>query len=1097
MLEIICGRASTGKTEAVMQAIEKDASVGKKAVLLVPEQFSFESERSVLNRLGDKNASMVEVYSFSSLADVLCATVGGSSKELLSDADKIVFMSKTLQALEDKLTIWKKYLHSVSFAERVVDIIGEFKVSAISAENIDKVSATLSGGALKSKIQALALIYRTYDVMLSNRFIDPADKLTLLFNNLKREKFFSGKTVYIDGFKGYTGQQYKIIEQILTTADALTVTAECDQLEKPVLNLFYNSRETVNRLIRIAEKHNIKAKTDTVLTNTYYKNDELKAVEEILCGKSNTTFAQVTENVNFCVAKSNADEAAFTARTIRRLVRENGYRYKDFVVIARNADVYETAIQREFEDNDVSCFFDKKTPLVNSPLFRLIEAAFDAVKGFASADIFRFLKTGLVDGFDDQQINDLENYVYLWNLSGKQWFDNWNMDPNGFEQEKIEKLEENNKTLLYINSLRKKALDILCDFKENLKGDVTQKTRAVIKLLDTCGASRKLIDFSLNLPTLITNEDLEVMRQSWDKVMNVFDGIVKCFGDNDFSLDEFIETFKMSCQMTTVGRIPQMLDEVTFGSAERIRPSRPKIAFILGANQGVFPALPTNGSILGNADRRVLSEAGLDIRNKTVYLSIEEKMLVYSSVCCASEKIYICCNEKSTDGNASLPSAFFEQLKNAFPLANCYKEPDEQLSIDNLPETEKSTFELLCNTYQKSIGTATLKAAIDSTEKYSKVFADSLSACTQKEKQLTKATAGALYGKSIATSATRFDVFHSCRFRYFCNYAIAAKKFRPAVLDVMQRGTLVHYVLEQFCNRHMQDIGSVTEDVIISETDEFTKQYLDLIRGSQVIMTARFRFLLKKIKEGIVDVLKRIVKEFSQSLFRPQHCEVSIGNDGVIPMVEFPFDGGKMKLYGSIDRLDTWGSFVRIIDYKTGSKTFKLSDTLYGQNMQMLMYLYAVVRGGNEKYNGMHPAGILYLPSKKDIENSGLAMNGMLCENLDVIEAMESANQGEFIPKYAVKKDGTPAKTNKSFMSAEAFNTVFDHIERLAKEMGEALLSGEVNADPLDGVSSDACKYCDFKAVCDIGEKPHRKIESLENGEVIRLMREDTAENEV
>ncbi len=1085
MLSIIYGRAASGKTTVILNRIKEAATKGREVAFIVPEQFSFESERSVLGLLGDKLSAKVTVISFSSLADHLTDICGGGSRGLLSDSDKIMFMSKTLKALRDELYVWRKNINSTGFASKITDMIGEFKISALFPEDIEKASEKLSG-SLKEKMRALAITYRTYDALVKEKFIDPADKLQKLYDDLLSYKYFSGKQVFIDGFKGFTGQQYRIIDLICAQCNSLSVALLADKTDEK--GLFENTKATANSIKDIGKKYGKKI-SEEYLEATYYTGEGVKAVEQILSVKSDDI--KDGSGVTVCSAKSTEDEVRFTARNIRRLVRENGYRYKDFVVIARNPEIYEAYIEHEFKINDISCFFDKRVPLTVSPLFSLLDCAMDCALRFSSESVFRFLKTGLVLDFDDKSISELENYVYLWDINGEDWLVNWDMDPTGFSKTDEKKAEAIKEQLKSINSLRKKAVRIIYSFRESFTGDVRSMCTACVELLDKADSASNMKKTVNESSDIFSPENIDVLRQSWDGIMNVFDGIVKCFGEDFVTARQFREMFSTACSMTTVGRIPQMLDEVTFGAADRIRPSRPKVAFILGCNYGVFPAICDNNSILSNNERRILKEAGFILRDKTVFQTVEENLLVYSCLCCATDMLFITYHEIGGDGKAVEPSAFIEAIKENTEGTLYKNEPLSELCEENLPETKADAFRTLCTLAGKSRPEyATLSEATFDYDGFKDRFMGVYSAAAKRDMKLSSDVAQKLFGNNISLSATKFDTYHSCRFRFFCRYGLDTDIIQPAKLDTLQRGTIVHYVIEQFCNAHIKDIESVENEQIVKETEIYLNEYFAQIKGSEFLFTARFNFLLKKIKEGIVDVLKRIVAEFKQSKFRPCQCEVRIGNDGTIPTVQFPFsEKGKLSLYGSIDRLDKWGSFVRIIDYKTGSKTFKLSDTLYGQNLQMLIYLYCVIRGENPDYKGKNPAGILYLISKKDINKKGMAMNGLICENMDVVEAMEKENNGEFIPKYKVKKDGTPYKNNASYVSEEAFNVIFDYIEELAGKMGKNLHEGNIAVDPVDACDSDACKYCQYSSVCSIEDEEHKKAEKLSNSEVIEAIR--------
>ncbi len=1091
MLNFIYGRAATGKTYETLTRIKNAVNKGERVIFIVPEQYSFESERNVLSLLGDKDAHKVLVYSFSSLADTLTSLSGGKARKVLSDADKILFMNKALLSLKDELYLWRRYFSSAGFASKVVDMIGEFKISAVFPEDLEKTAEQLKPSFLKEKIEALALIYRTYDAILKGRFIDPADKLEKLYNDLTFNKYFENSTVFIDGFKGFTGQQYRIIDAILAQSNSLTVTALCEMDGDEAKEIYHNTYEAVKNIKDIALRHRVKIGEEIYLSKPFYETTAMEKVEGVLSGNLGGT-SKENENIGFLVAKTPEDEVTFTARNIRRLVREKGYRYRDFVIIARNSEKYETAIERQFKDYDISCFFDKRIPLTFSPLFAFVDSALSCTALINNEEFFRFLKTGLATDLTTEEISELENYAYLWNINSIGFEKEWDMDPTGFSETKSEKEDEIKETLSRLNALREKAIAPLVNMRRFYGNTVKEKAFAVAKLFEFSKTNEKMKMLLSFMEKDFSSEDMDAFRQSWDLFMSLLDGMVRCFGDDVVSDIQFKEMLTISCQTTTVGRIPQMLDEVTFGAADRIRPSRPKVAFILGANQGEFPKAPDNNSILGNSERNTLIKAGLKVRNKTLFLTMEENLLVYSCSCCPSQMLFVCCSQTGADGSANEPSILFESLRNSFVNAKVYYEPSEELLMENLPETENSAMQTLYRFFSlDKKGASTLIDATLKTDRQREEFKNIINSKQIYNRKLSSDKAKKLYGNNIPMSATRFDTFFGCHFRFFCKYGLNTSIIQPAKLDVMQRGTIVHYVLEQFCNNHLDDIESVTREQIITETSKYISDYFASIKGSETLFDERFTFLAEKIGEAIIEVLERIVEEFSQSKFRVEKCEVSIGNDGTIPTVIFPFGkDGKLSLYGSIDRLDRWGSFIRIVDYKTGSKTFKLSDTLYGLNMQMLLYLYCVIRGENPDYKGKNPAGILYLPSKRDLNKTGLAMNGIICANSDVVEAMESENAGKFIPKYKINKDGSPSKSNTSFIPEEAFDTIFNHIENLAKKLGEDLHGGQISAVPVESGDYSACKYCDYKTVCLKREDTEpTKVETLKNDEVFAKMR--------
>ena len=112
MLKFIFGLPSSGKTTTVLNLIKQKVDLEKQVVLIVPEQFSFQTERSILHILGDDNANKVQVLSFTRLYDEISKNVGGICGKLLCDSDKIILMNRVLSSLENELLVWGKYAHS-------------------------------------------------------------------------------------------------------------------------------------------------------------------------------------------------------------------------------------------------------------------------------------------------------------------------------------------------------------------------------------------------------------------------------------------------------------------------------------------------------------------------------------------------------------------------------------------------------------------------------------------------------------------------------------------------------------------------------------------------------------------------------------------------------------------------------------------------------------------------------------------------------------------------------------------------------------------------------------------------------------------------
>src|SRR5699024_6761501 len=94
-------------------------------------------------------------------------------------------------------------------------------------------------------------------------------------------------------------------------------------------------------------------------------------------------------------------EVEGTAQEILRLIREEGYRYRDMAVFIREPDTYHDLLDTIFGDYEIPFFIDDKRPMVNHALIEFIRSALDVVGGNWRYDaVFRLLKTGFIPADD-------------------------------------------------------------------------------------------------------------------------------------------------------------------------------------------------------------------------------------------------------------------------------------------------------------------------------------------------------------------------------------------------------------------------------------------------------------------------------------------------------------------------------------------------------------------------------------------------------------------------------------------------------------------------------------------------------------------------
>jgi len=1082
MMKFILGRINTGKTTQVIKDIKELVKSGKEVILLVPEQYSFESEKMILDTFGNNANVNIEVLTFTRLCEVVGREVGGLCGKQLTNADKYLLMTRAVKSVSDELKLWGKYSSSCGFCESILNTIDELKVNAITPADLLSAVNSEKNGKIDDKIRDTYLIYESYEQLLGTAFLDPSDKLKRLYDSLKKAEYLNNKAVVFDGFKSFSGGQYKIIDRIISKCDDCIFSLSIDENDEREFGIQKNIREVKRKIEEIAKKHNKLPCENICLSETHYENEDLSALEKGMF-YSDFSLLKSPENIVVSRAKNIYDECEYVAKTIREIIRTNGAKYSDFSVFVRDTAVYEDALVCACERNKVHCFIDRKFPLSATPVSAFVLSALGFIKRSDTKSIFAFLKSG-ISPLSTEELSTLENYAYIWNIKASRWNEEWKMNPSGLT-ERVE--EDTDEKLAYINSLRIKAITPLNAFKKNCKGTPKQIGEAILKLFSDING-KETLKYLKNYYE--ENGDIqfsEILCKAFDSLINLLDVIVRCHPDTAMSVSNYYDALKVSLSLQMISVTPQTLDEVVFSCADRTSSIKRPYVFVMGINEGDFPKNYKQNGLFTNTERAYLKEKGLEIPDLTIDRAIDEEYLVYETLSSATKKIYLSYSETLSNGSASTMSAFLESMCKTAKITPV-NVSDE--SLKQIPETiDSAYFEYLKRALSEDVYANTLREVLKSSEKGKDL--PNLDDIVQNKAKISNETAQKLYGKNLYLSPSKFDKYCRCRFMYFCGDALKAKKLYPADFNVMQRGTVVHYVLQRTVETYKKGFCDFSDEEISAIVDKFIKEYLDSVIGFNDADNVRLEYLVSTIKVTLNYVVKRLAQEFAQSDFEPVACELNFARDGELPPITADLNyGGKLYLTGVIDRLDTYKSYVRIVDYKTGSRYFKLPDILFGQNMQMLLYLYTVLK--NKTY-GEDSAGILYMPAKVLYEKAPKErrMNGLIAANSEVASAMDKENKGEYIPKF---KEDSPSD---SFLTKEEFEKVFSFVDRKLKIIGDDIISGKIDANPIDGLDSSACKYCDFASVCRMEGKNILSVPKLSNEEVFEKIEKGEEVNAV
>lgn len=1090
-LKLLIGRANTGKSQRILEEICRLGDSGKQ-ILLVPEHVSHATEMDLLRLGGAKVSRHAEVLSPRQLAKRVLALTGGLLDGALDAGGKLLMMQLALQETVSVLRVYARPSRKAPFLSELVELCDELQACGIRPEQLGDVCESV-GGMSGDKLHDLSLIYASYLRYLHREGEDRRDLMTKLVEDLERSGYADGKDIYLDGFSYFTAQEEEIISVFLRRGHSVTVSLMGEHNSE--LEIFRQSLRTRDRLIRLAGRSG--AECEVVNIHSGEPKNSLQHLEKCFFG-GGKKWEQGCDEVTLYRADTMFSEIESIAAEILRLVRTEGYRFREISVVARNLDDYSATIENVFERYGVPFYLSQRSDILEKPVLSLIAGVLDSIAGgYEYEDMFRWLKTGLA-GITDEECDILENYVIQWDIHGSMWVrdDEWVANPDGWRDEFS---REQTERLAYINTLRKRVSTPLRHLAEGLKAEsgASGKMTALWRFLAEIGLARQLSERTTALEELGDLQQASEYSQLWDLLCEVMDQFVDTLGDMALDQEEFARLMKLVLTQYDVGTIPVSLDQVQVTQITRNDRHRIRCLFLIGCNDHVLPSVPSSTGLLSREDRSELLDRGIELAPSGLDLLDIELQNLYAVLAQPTDRLFVTWPVADLSGNPLRPSFVISRIRSLLPGV-------------------RETAETADHDYRLSAPIPALEMAGDNREgELWKFFAESGSCSEQlaameraagmKRGRLSEEAVKTLYGQSYRMSASRIDKINSCHFAYFMQYGLRAKERTAAGFDAAQVGTFLHYVLEHVVRRVMEQggFGELQETQLQELISRVIKEYIDAAIPGFDEKEARFRYLFQRLGKTVTAIVTNVAEEMKESDFIPMFFELNFGDDGDLPAVSIHVDDASLTVNGKVDRVDGWVKdgklYLRVVDYKSGKKAFDLSDVRHGLNIQMLLYLFALEREGKALFSEeIVPAGVLYLPARdvlihapRGIDNTKLRAemdkelrrSGMVLDKPEVLNAMEHGvlDGPRFLP-IALDKEGS---ITKGVATAEELGKLGRYVDKLLERIAREMRSGNIDADPCGrGENDNVCMYCEFASACHFAD-----LDPEEHLEVIRSVK--------
>ena len=1099
MLRFILGKSGSGKSTETLKIAGELADNNLPIMLIVPDQSTFECEKTLLDVFGAKKAEKVLVFGFSRLCKYVFELTGNSADNVIDEGTRAVVMSLALEELTEKLSLLSSKGNK-SLVDVMLQTVSDLKKSSVTSNELRGASKLVEDETLKTKLNETALITDTFDALVSQSYIDPMDDLTRLNDILLKNNVLKDYTIIFDGFSGFTMQQLNVVRNLMRDCTATYFTLTLDPLTDGSEEVFTTSQQTYKILKEYAKRDGVDIKVPIKLTDLHrFKNAELALLEQNIFRTHIEPLEIIPENICVYNAVDMYDECEYVARKIKYLVIEKGYLYSDISVICHDTEPYKGILSEILEKYEIPYFSDEHADIDVKPVIRLVNSIFRClIYDFDREDVLALLKSGLTE-FSVEEISLFENYLFVWNVSGSAFKNEFVQNPKGYS----EKFSDYDKDVLAkVENLRKSIVEPLTAFKENAKDknglEISKLFYALLEELKVPDALRRMYaEFEKSDDKAVGTEQIRI----WNMFMSVLDKTAAVIGTKTMTIKCYYELLSLQISAMQLSDIPRTIDCVTITTAQRVRISKQKASFLIGCVDGIFPAIPHTSGIFSPFELKMLAMNEIELGDDFAALNNLEIFMAYSCMTSASEYISVSFYSSDITGTSYQPSEIVLQCTKVFKNI-CV---NDKMDFDSKKESMyalRPAFDTIAEMIGKGkkVPDSLLKVFSENSEYSAKL--DSLINAKNKVplKIFDKKNAEKLFGENLNISASQLEKFNLCRFSYFCNYGLNVRERLKAEINSMQYGTLVHYLLERFFSEYSKEqYSSMSDDELFEIVNTYLLEYSVSYFGEEQTKSNSFKYRLKTILDNVIYLMKHIMLELSQSEFFVADCELKIGEDIPSYTIVLP-DGHKIAVCGSVDRVDIMQrngvSYLRVIDYKTGTKQFKLSDILYGINLQMLLYLHSIENSDSDKYGKVTPAGILYMPatvpyisadSLKSIDklpdelNKNLKMNGLLLKDTEIIHGMDKTDAATYIPVKI--KAGEPVSAT-SLATLEEFGKIFKKVDMLIAEMGKNIYDGNIEAKPLKG-GHDSCEYCPYDSVCAYRQSSPINCFSVDNKAVI------------
>ncbi|BFL45778.1 helicase-exonuclease AddAB subunit AddB [Lactonifactor longoviformis] len=1133
-LQFVFGNSGSGKSWTLYhKIIEESMEYPKRQYLiLVPEQFTMQTQKDLVAMHPRGGIMNIDVVSFERLAFRVMEEIGEDMGQVLEETGKSLVLRKVAQKKKKELKVLKEQIKKPGYIAQLKSTVSEFTQYHVGPEDMERMLRSVEDKPqLYYKLRDIQILYQGFMDYLRGTYITAEQVLEMLCRVIWKWQRLEECVVVLDGFTGFTPVQYRLLEEIFPRAGKIYAVITLDEKEDPYSpgsphKLFFMSKQTVHRLLQIARRTRTEVGKEICIhrdeQGRFAHSPALAYLEQNIFRYGSRPYPGKQEEIEIRICRTPQSEMEMAADEIRRLVREQGYRYRDFAVVTGDMEGYASYAAWAFEDAGIPCFLDQKHSVLMNPFIEFIRAAVEiAADNYSYDSVFRFLRCGLTE-LIPEEVDLLENYVIALGIRGtKRWEEEWIRRYRGQEEGETVRMEAIRSLLMsslhpFTSTLKKKGLTVregvtaLYQFIVGFR--LQEKLKHQEKLFRSAGEYAMVKEYS----------------QIYEIIMELLDKMADVLGEERVTVKEFQELLEAGLQEAKVGVIPPSADQVLVGDIERTRLKDVRVLFFAGVNEGVIPRKESGGGLLSDIDREYLRGSRVELAPTQKENHDNQRFYLYLNMTKPRDRLILSYSRTNGKGESSNPAYLIRSIQHIFPEISPRDMEEETPCLENpvrgleyLSKGFREAFDREPRDAWKELWSWYLRSPNyrDTAKKLAEA-----AFYTNPHDHISLSAARALYGTTLENSPTRLERFAACAFAHFLEHGLGLRERIQYQFNAMDMGNVLHTALELFARKlgllgiGWRDLGEEKRLTLVEESvEEIINDYGNTVLHS----SARNEYMIARVKRMMNRTVWALQKQVERGDFVPRRFEVSFSMTDSLKSVNIALsEEEEMKLKGRIDRLDTYEDgnhvYVKVIDYKSGNTSFDLVALYHGLQLQLVLYLNAAVEIEQQEHPGkeVKPAGIFYYNIKDPVVDKvpgesledlnerilkNLRVNGLVTGEKEILEKMDQGFAGE--PPYissvvpaAFNKDGSLSRTSAAVNDYQ-FNILREYVDKKIRDIGTDILKGNVKVSPYQLGQKNPCTYCPYHGVCGFDEKipgySFRRLGALPPEELWEKMKEE------